>query len=123
MNMIEQIKVDREAGTPGPWVKDSGECMKVKDASGSIAMLMQTHLRGRRTAEEVVSNAARIARVPDMEAALIAADELADAADAIVALEDNTSPFGGELQADRIERAHDRFTASIAAYRAAIGAT
>lgn len=55
-------------------------------------------------------------------AALIAAEEMADAAEAIIALEDNTSPFGGELQADRIERTHDRFIASIAAYRSATGA-
>lgn len=60
--------------------------------------------------------------IKDTSAKLIAAEEMADAAEAIIALEDDTSPFGGELQADRIERAHDRFIASIAAYRAATGA-
>ena len=56
--------------TPGPWEVDSGECLKVRNDSGSIAMIMQTHLRGRRGNDETHANARLIAAAPDLLDAL-----------------------------------------------------
>lgn len=86
MNMIEQIKADREAGTAGPWCTDtedqggagSDAYVSVGDGSQYVARIIcysPLTLHDRPYKE----NARRIARVPDMEAALIAADELVTA--------------------------------------------
>ena len=56
--------------TKGPWKIDSGEALKVRNVSGSIAMIMQTHLRGRRSSDETRANARLIAAAPDMLEAL-----------------------------------------------------
>ena len=56
--------------TPGPWEVDASECLKVRNTSGSIAMIMQTHLRGRRNNDETHANARLIAAAPDMLEAL-----------------------------------------------------
>ena len=56
--------------TPGLWEVDIGECLKVRNTSGSIAMIMQTHLRGRRSNDETQANARLIAAAPDMLEAL-----------------------------------------------------
>lgn len=69
MTLIKQIKRDREAGTPGPWATDWTGC--------DFWCGPCTVLGGSRQSE---TDARRIARVPDMEAALLAADELASAA-------------------------------------------
>ena len=97
-NLIDDIKRDREAGTPGPWglltdtginsphssgllfsawsprviddTKEDGEswlAMRTRTDPARYAMRSETH-----------SNARRIARIPQMEAALLAAVELAD---------------------------------------------
>ena len=74
MSMIDDIKRDREAGTQGPWKHGStvgGWDAVTCEGPTPIAVL---------ALNEPV-NATRIARVPDMEAALIAAEELADAVD------------------------------------------
>lgn len=75
MSMIEDIKRDREAGTPGPWSKtvNSGE---VATQDGTWVGRAVDAATG-----EGQANARRIARVPSMEAALLAAEELADAVD------------------------------------------
>jgi len=56
--------------TPGPWKVDSGEALKVRNNSGSIATIMQTHLTGRRSNDETMANARLIAAAPDMLEAL-----------------------------------------------------
>ena len=76
MTLIEQIKADREAGTPGPWHKVGASVQKSPNES-AIAVCVSAGDRDRIEASE---NARRIARVPDLEAALLAAEELAGAA-------------------------------------------
>lgn len=82
MSLIDDIRKDREAGTPGPWVFDG---VFIEDNSASLVcdLLSSTH-----TDQQLNANARRIARVPEMEAALIAADELASAAVAWMAAEE-----------------------------------
>lgn len=115
MNMIEQIKADREAGTQGPWCTDtedqggagSDAYVSVGNGSQYVARIIcysPLTLHDRPYKE----NARRIARVPGMEAALIAADDLAKA---YVALCEMTK---------RDFHTHD--CSRYAAYRAAIGA-
>ena len=99
--MIDAIKRDREAGTPGPWglLTDTGinsphssgllfsawDPRAVDDTKeeGESWLAMRTRTDPARDAmkSETHSNARRIARVPAMEAALLAAVELADLAD------------------------------------------
>ena len=87
MTLIEQIKRDREAGTPGPWQRakslrnhrlddfnvDGPDRRGICSTGGYADGKEGTH-------DENKANARRIARVPDLEAALLAADELATAA-------------------------------------------
>ncbi|MBO9437306.1 hypothetical protein J7354_01400 [Sulfitobacter sp. R18_2] len=87
MSMIDAIRKDREAGTRGPWkVVDCdslGErCthyyQEVWNQETDILVtteVTRAHNDGGR------ANVRRCARVPDMEAALLAAEELADAVD------------------------------------------
>ena len=105
---FEQLKADMEAGTQGDWVKDSGESLKVRNGSGSIAMIMQTHLNGRRTSQEVSANARRIARVPQLERIALAAEALAEAA-----LKYQRADF------ETVISASDKLTNRLAAYREA----
>lgn len=108
MNMIEQIKADREAGTPGPWSghnmvgaggkpltpDEIGEyvCNSVKmGKEGQFLFVGGKHEDGgdcdichTGNGPRGAANTARIARVPDMEAALIAADELAVLVNAVL---------------------------------------
>lgn len=78
MTLIDDIKRDREAGTPGPWEtysKDSGIRHHTDPPFGHhdyIAVIVAANQRP-------FSDARRIARVPQMEAALLAAEELAKA--------------------------------------------
>ena len=94
MSMIEDIKRDLEAGTPGPWRHDGyngaqayGSCDTIDCAVlGRVATaesLTKQDPDGRTfsASGDEFTNARRIARVPDMEAALLAAEELADAVD------------------------------------------
>lgn len=91
--LIDQIRKDREAGTDGPWKMETvrtscGTCHKVgpfPPASENLRSLKRyTHACfyddyppgvGH---PHLIANARRTARVPDMEAALLAAEELAD---------------------------------------------
>lgn len=68
MSMIDDIRKDRERGTVGAW-KRTKDSYEVADADGWYVCRSFSG----------PTNARRIARVPDMEAALLAADELADA--------------------------------------------
>jgi len=56
--------------TPGHWKVDSAETLKVRNNYGSIAMIMQTHLTGRRDYNETIANAHLIAAAPDLYEAL-----------------------------------------------------
>lgn len=92
MSMIDDIKRDREAGTPGPWINSKFGCQVLTgDSWSSICMLKGAAgwEDGRGAYEQDYmwqiqeANARRIARLPDLEAKYIAlkeaADELADA--------------------------------------------
>jgi hypothetical protein len=82
MSLIDDIKRDRENGTPGPWVAKwpvspdhpfiESVCNFAEKPSGDEYYM---NVNGLCEAQD----ARRIARVPEMEAALLAADELADA--------------------------------------------
>jgi hypothetical protein len=109
MSLIDDIRRDRGAGTPGPWQLDGiaityllppygspvDVCLMGEPAQspGDILAMMQ----------KWEMNARRIARVPDMEAALIAAQVLVDALDA-------NAPI-------------DQIDTALAAYRKATGAS
>jgi hypothetical protein len=82
MSMIDDIKRDREDGTPGPWVSghydDIGDEVEIQTYEGEyVASIDCDGAFEGNIAECIYANARRIARVPDMEAALFAADELA----------------------------------------------
>lgn len=134
MTLIEQIKADREAGTKGPWTEmhdhpdpataaslanirsEANECGYAADIAHVFGC--DYIFDGR---QEQKHNARRIARVPDMEEALLAAEELANAIKAVIDLENNTSPSGGEMQEDRIARTQNECIAALTAYRKATG--
>ena len=74
---IEQIKRDRQAGTPGPWREKPlayccVEAVAVKFAVASAGVASDNT---RDLVPEQEANARRIARVPDLEAAVIAQAE------------------------------------------------
>ena len=71
MSLIDDIKRDREAGTPGPWGTTSDE-RSVRGGPKYVSehICSMDHYRDERL-EERAPNARRIARVPDLEAAYI----------------------------------------------------
>ena len=91
MSMIDDIKRDHEAGTKGPWEFGGSSCrVLAKFSNGSfweIASAAPVCFASDKDGALITAggdreaNARRIARVPDIEAALLAADELAVAAD------------------------------------------
>lgn len=95
MNLIDQIKADREAGTPGRI--DAAKQLTLNIARSGWNLVVWSK---RAT---IRADARRIARVPDMEAALIAAAELADLVDAYLSDErlDNLTSQGSALDAFR----------------------
>lgn len=132
MNLIEQIKADREcpqvrlmsmkgwrvkSDEPAPgWVKVVGPCIPVQCPT------LATDLNG----EDYIARhaeARRIARVPDMEAALIAAEELAGAIDAYETAEAAAGDTGCEDDYYFVFECWDVVQAKKDAYRAATGAT
>jgi len=91
MNMIEQIKEDRDKRTQGAWSSDPKFWSEV-NAENGLSVLSCWHEQAENqkiritgvnpvSLEESAANARCAARYPDMEAALIAADELAKAVD------------------------------------------
>ena len=123
MTMIEDIKLDREAGTDGPWEYtpptqgdkyDAYEGLLGNLYGGSKCICdfgdneAYCNTSGIPPIDE---DARRIARVPDMEAALIAAEELArDVA------EFQRRVSIGEIRSKKTQSA---FAKSLAAYREA----
>lgn len=110
-NLLDQIKADREAGTPGPWAWEGGE-MVCADGKVIDHVSYEGMWFARYDEAEDAANARRIARVPDMEAALLAAGELADAAGVMM---DQCDDGDGYTEAAAIRAAN-----AIAAFRKAI---
>jgi hypothetical protein len=76
-DMIDQIRADREAGTPGPWRQDADhDICHDKDGDGvlwTIAYPRWPDINDRHiTWEQCHADARRIARVPDLESAYLA---------------------------------------------------
>ncbi len=95
MSILDQIKVDREGGTPGEWdatqTPDLFMFVCEKQDHSNVICEVHTH-RG--------PDCRRIARVPQLESMALAAEELASA------IEDDTGTFEDER---RIGRAHVAF--------------
>jgi len=82
---IEAIKADREAGTPGPWYIDTRES-RTDGNTGFVhydpprvvlhtklqPAICKCHLQGGDDPDQAIANAHRIARVPELEDAVIA---------------------------------------------------
>lgn len=84
MSLIDDIKRDREAGTPGPWgaALERGchgvIAQSLPEGGANFVALVGNGSDNPDREESRFANARRIARVPEMEAALIAAPHLAD---------------------------------------------
>ena len=92
-NLIDDIKRDRETGTSGPWVakKSAFEVFNVDHGSMKYEITADLTLIAALYSSDIDANARRIARVPAMEAALLAA------VDALEALKFAMGP-DGELE-------------------------
>lgn len=79
-DLIEQIKRDREAGTPGPWAakKSAFEVFNVDHGEMKYEIAADFTLIAALYSSDIDPDARRIARVPAMEEALLAAEKLAD---------------------------------------------
>lgn len=95
MSLIDEIKRDREAGTPGPWALQKAEVSETPfdwwihcDGFGALGYRTGNKSRhnGVTSWGHRIEDARRIARVPDMEAALLAAEELAEALKEVAAM-------------------------------------
>ncbi|MBQ2263250.1 MAG: hypothetical protein II336_18050 [Loktanella sp.] len=119
MTLIEQIKADREAGTAGPWAVDdpSEEWPAAIEAPSGQEVLSGCGCCGSPNLSGV--DARRIARVPDMEAGLLAADELARECERIapiVAEVTRDAQLGGPYGV----MSDNKFSEKLAAYRRAV---
>lgn len=100
MSLIDDIRKDREAGTAGPWsvphlARDDVRCTcgYILAEYGGMGSIAEVSIAKQNdfdwgdddgpAAPVAKANARRIARVPQMEAALIAAEELAKAYEAL----------------------------------------
>lgn len=112
MTLIEQIKRDREAGTPGPWGRrphwaddDGREVFPRADEKPPFgewtAIATVTAHDDTDYGEKAEANARRIARVPQLEAALLAAEELAKVTGSLIDLERPETPAMQALTAFR----------------------
>jgi hypothetical protein len=133
---LDEMKRDMEAGALGPWRVGPVDDCRVEANGGFEVAQIDGDYNHPDTWPIMEANARRIARVPDMEATIIAlaaenatlcarvakADGLAEAFAAVLELENNTSPFGGEIMRDRIERTVRKAVSALDAYRATEGA-
>jgi hypothetical protein len=124
MTLIDDIKRDREAGTPGPWAVSADGCYAGVENGfvpfGGCGCCNSPWMSADGLAGQ--SDASRIARVPDMEAALIAADKLASEMERLV----KKTPFlpapngiSVTICIEQIARQRE----ALAAYRKATGAS
>lgn len=113
--LIDQIKADREAGTPGPWgvvtvTTSCGVCHKVGEwpsrgahKTSSACLYEDYPPTTLERPSEIHTNARRIARVPDMEDALIA--QAALIAELVEALQEVRDLIAGDLVGSAWKRA------------------
>jgi len=84
--MIEQIKADRDAGTPGPWADDKKThdqpylSIKIGKKFHTVCTIWLDDAPIEDFNSEQEVNARRIARVPDMEARILADAKVIEAA-------------------------------------------
>lgn len=128
MSMIDDIKRDREAGTPGPWLHggfsgvhaygicDTMDC-SVLGRIATAEITDRTDRDGRHwsTSGNSETNARRIARLPDLEAKYIALKEAADELAESMSHERNMVCQDIGMQLD----ASSRVDAALARYREA----
>lgn len=87
---LEQMKRDREAGTPGPWYRSRYAELTICADENSIASIGWSKSFGDPAKHHTrkLSDAARIARVPEMEERILSdADEIARLRTALAALD------------------------------------
>lgn len=150
MNLIDQIKADREAGTPGPWKPcnmvhaDRGDQMTPEEIGEYVANSVRMgdlsrflFVSGKHSdggdcdvchtgnGPRGPANTRRIARVPDMEAALLAAEGLYKALE--LCLDDillgwlSMPDVEDNFNTDNSHCATQEAAAALAAFRKAIG--
>lgn len=105
MSMIDDIKRDREAGTPG------------------ATAVWGHHTPGFFTVAQCYADAARRARVPDLEAAYLALAARVKAADELAEASDRLARFAFSHMTGGRQDLVDNTAAALAAYRAAVGAS
>lgn len=114
MSLLDDIRKDRDAGTDGPWFFHRDELLHERHPHGSyttIGSFDQDDTGNAWQTDE--ANARRIARVTQMEAALLAADELAKASENFI-----LNLTQGDFTSTTRE---SRYEAALTAYRTAIG--
>jgi len=142
-DLINRAKEALDGATPGPWVgcnmthqdhggqmtpEELGEyvCNSVKmgDPNRFLFVSAKNHYGNdidvchTGNGPRGMFNTALITLAPDLARLAIVAGELADAADNLIALNDNTSPFGDEMMRDRIVRTEEQFFDALARFRA-----
>ena len=125
MSLIDDIRKDREAGTPGPW----DVMFREFDGSSLISMgdvktgpHMQANMPFYADRPRDRNDARRIARVPELEAALLAAEELVSAAMTLCIKANNPMKAGRKwatYDVDVMTDAVSHYKSAHAAYRAA----
>ena len=119
--LIERIKADREAGTGGDWPINDG----MNSRPIEVAACYLAHFSGGQgAAKHQKANTRRIARVPDIEARILADAKIIEAAEALarqfeIALCELRCFFADFPGVDYNCPDHN---AAIAVYRAAMGA-
>jgi len=116
MSIFDDIRKDREAGTPGPWGLSEAVHVWVMAGNLHVATIPRAT-----DGDWSPANARRIARVPRLERIALAAEELAEAADWFRASTDAYMKNGGADNAERSILAESAFVKSFAAFRAACG--
>ena len=118
MSLLDDIRKDHDAGTDGPWFVNAGDS---EWSSGITGMNGYAVVWVSSRPDEGIQNdadAPRIARVPQMEAALLAADELAT--DMMICIGNIRDAAKTDPRWDGVA---DKLNARLTAYRAAIETT
>lgn len=123
-DLLEQIKNDREAGTPGPWlIPDKSSLGCIENHGGEI--IAETYGIGE-NCSGYDADARRIARVPEMETLLMeqaakleAAEAMAEALKFYAPETVDMGPIGGEVTFAAGDDAGKRATAALAAWKEA----